>query len=167
VMPDSSILRSPRDLYLPQASDSELFTASAAIMFRTGRMGKCVARRFAHRYYDAMTAGWVVNRGDGSNALDRAFDGALLFGEWLPITDFDDALRIPLRWQVNGETVATAQAQQMRMGMPELTEWLTQRLSYKMGDIVIACQCATVPLSAGKCLQAWGDDTPLMEMKVF
>ena len=82
-MADSSILYTGRPFFLPDFASS--FIAVPTLVVRTGRLGKCIAPKFAHRYLDALTAGFTVRAVNSDDerltVLDRAFDGALIVGE--------------------------------------------------------------------------------------
>lgn len=92
LFPDSALTVARQPLFLPGFSNK--WAAQAGLAFRITRLGKTIAPRFAHRYYDAVTValravplseGW-----DGSGALASAFDGALTLGTWIPIADTEE-----------------------------------------------------------------------------
>ena len=94
VMADSSILYTGRPFFVPDFARQ--FVAVPSIVVRMGRLGKCVAPKFAHRYWDALTAAFTVRAVDSDDerltGLDRAFDGAAIVGDWIPMTDIADAV---------------------------------------------------------------------------
>ena len=98
LMADSSILYTGRSFFLPDFA--ERFVATPSIVVRTGRLGKYIAPKFAHRYWDAFTAGVSVHAQQGDDArltaLDRAFDGAAMVGDWVDVASVDDAASPPV-----------------------------------------------------------------------
>ena len=58
LMADSSVLYTGRPFFIPDFA--RRFVAAPTIVVRTGRLGKCIAPKFAHRYWDAVTAGFSV-----------------------------------------------------------------------------------------------------------
>ena len=60
LMADSSILYTGRPFFVPDYA--QRFVATPTIVVRTGRLGKCIAPKFAHRYWDASRATTCVCR---------------------------------------------------------------------------------------------------------
>ena len=52
LMADSSILYTGRPFFVPDFAQE--FVATPTIVVRMNRLGKCVAPKFAHRYWDAL-----------------------------------------------------------------------------------------------------------------
>ena len=57
-MADSSVLYTGRPLFIHDFASG--FMAAPSIVVRMGRLGKCIAPKFAHRYWDAFTAAFAV-----------------------------------------------------------------------------------------------------------
>lgn len=98
LMTDSCILYTGRPFFVPDFAQT--FVATPAIVVRMNRLGKCVAPKFAHRYWDAFTAAFAVRacHSDDSRltGLDRAFDGAAIVGEWVPVDGLQDVAHLSL-----------------------------------------------------------------------
>ena len=89
LMADSSLAKSGKPWFLPEFAPE--FTYQTHIVIRIGRLGKNIARRFAHRYVDAVTVGATVTAcGIADNAIAKAFDGAAMIGDFLPIEQISD-----------------------------------------------------------------------------
>lgn len=79
LMADSSLAKSGKSWFLPEFAPE--FTYHTHLVIRIGRLGKNIARRFAHRYVDAVTVGATVTAcGIADNAIAKAFDGAAMIG---------------------------------------------------------------------------------------
>ena len=109
LMADSSILYTGRPFFVPDFA--QRFVATPTIVVRTGRLGKCIATKFAHRYWDAFTAGFAVQAVEGDDerltVLDRAFDGAAIIGDWVETAAVDDPMHAIVEVRV-GDTVVSA-----------------------------------------------------------
>ena len=169
LMADSSLLYTGRPFFVPDFAES--FVATPTIVVRTGRLGKCIAAKFAYRYWDAFTAGFTVHavRGDDSRltVLDRAFDGAAIVGEWIPTNDVDDALHVPVEVTVDGQVVASHCLADMIHPLDELLAGVSTRCSIKMGDLLFtgdAGPCHT--LFPGERLAATIGGRPVLDVKV-
>ena len=138
LMADSSILYSGRTFFIPDFA--QRFVATPSIVVRTNRLGKCIAPKFAHRYWDAFTAGLSVHAEQGDdarlNALDHAFDGAAIVGDWMDAASVDDACNTPVVVMVNGVVMSQHCLADMRYQLDEMLAGVSTRCSIKMGDIL-------------------------------
>ena len=138
LMADSSILYTGRPFFVPDYA--QRFLATPTIVVRTGRLGKCIAPKFAHRYWDAFTAGFSVQALQGDDerlvALDRAFDGAAIVGDWVETSAIEDPLHAVVEVTVNEETVARCCLAEMCTTLAELLSAVSTRCSIKMGDLL-------------------------------
>lgn len=139
LMADSSILYSGRPLFVPDFARE--FIARPTIVVRTGRLGKCIAAKFAHRYWDAFTAGFAVEA-CGSDAemlhgLDRAFDGSAVVGDWVGSDSVADMLHEPVEVMVNDTIVSNHCLADMCHPLEELLSAVSTRCSIKMGDMLL------------------------------
>ena len=138
LMADSSILYTGRPFFVPDYA--QRFLATPTIVVRTGRLGKCIAPKFAHRYWDAFTAGFSVQALQGDDerlvALDRAFDGAAIVGDWVETSAIEDPLHAVVEVTVNEETVARCCLAEMCTPLAELLSAVSTCCSIKMGDLL-------------------------------
>lgn len=138
LMADSSILYTGRPFFVPDFAQQ--FVATPTIVVRMGRLGKCVAPKFAHRYWDAFTAGFTIRACQSDDeclkGLDRAFDGAAIVGEWITASDTDVATHIPVEIKVGEHVAAQYCLADMRHPLDELVAGTSTRCSIKMGDLL-------------------------------
>lgn len=88
---DSSMTVNRKPLFVPEAiSDLQ---ALLCVVLRVSRLGRCIAPRFASRYYDALAAGMDYFGADNlreARAAGKpwteavAFEGSLAIGSWQP-----------------------------------------------------------------------------------
>lgn len=141
LLADSSILPNGRPLFVPDwATD---FVGTLCAVFRVNRLGKCVAPRFAHRYWDALAAGLLTHGVDAAgqaiadNALTRAHDGALVLGQMVNRDSLPDSGI--LQWTVSN----TWQGQLSLEGLIDHAEstlsLVSQYMTLKMGDLLCLC----------------------------
>ena len=169
LMADSSILYTGRPFFLPDFA--QLFVATPTIVVRTGRLGKCIAPKFAHRYWDAYTAAFTVravNSDDGRlTALDRAFDGAVIVGEWVENPGGPQPTGSVVQMAVNGEDVASCRLDDMRFPLAHLLAAVSSRCSIKMGDLLVTGDAGGGrTLTPGDRLTASIDGRPVLDVKV-
>lgn len=169
LMADSSLLYTGRPFFLPDFAAS--FVATPTIIVRMGRLGKCVAPKFAHRYWDAFTAGFTLRAVDGDDSrlavLDRAFDGAAILGDWITVSDAATALDTPVDIRVGEKVVASCCLAQMHQPLDQLIGAVSTRCSIKMGDLLITGDAGPGhTLSPGDRLTATIDGKPVLDVKV-
>ncbi|MDE6085920.1 MAG: hypothetical protein K2G40_05925, partial [Muribaculaceae bacterium] len=90
LLTDSSLTRNGHALFLPP--HHERWTLTVAPALHISRLGKFIATKFAHRYYDAWTLTARL-RPDGitypASATEVAFDSSMITGEWMPLDPTD------------------------------------------------------------------------------
>ncbi|WP_295727738.1 hypothetical protein [uncultured Muribaculum sp.] len=131
VVPDSAILRTGRPWFIPPFATR--WTLETVLALRISRLGHCIGAKFAHRYFDAVTLG-VMPRPyphDPSNGMLDAFDGALIIGDWMPLTD-------------DGTIVAFTPTGTMDLGPQiegarDMIAHLSSFATMKTGDVVGIC----------------------------
>lgn len=148
-LPDTALLTRGRPLFVPDEAWPCLIQAHLVV--RISRLGRHIAARFAHRYYDAVTVGTTCTaralleqlRREGLPwELSRAFDGAASIGQWQEVahSEADDHAPAPadreVRLDINGRAV-----QRFRTG--ELLEQVDRQIEavsrfYKLcqGDLI-------------------------------
>jgi 2-keto-4-pentenoate hydratase/2-oxohepta-3-ene-1,7-dioic acid hydratase in catechol pathway len=86
---DSSLLVNRKPFFIPEWSHDIRMTP--CIVVRICKLGKCIARRFAHRYYDCVAFGANLQALDfiekGDNIRGWAFDYSLPLGVFREIDD--------------------------------------------------------------------------------
>ena len=169
LMADSSILFTGRPFFVPDFAQA--FVATPTIAVRTGRLGKCIAPKFAHRYWDAMTAAFSVCAYQSDTrqliALDRAFDGAAIVGDWVSTVELDDPLHEVVEVMVDGTVVSRHCLTEMCWPLEDMIAGVSSRCSIKMGDIIFTGDMApATTLSPGNHLTASIGGQQVLDVKV-
>lgn len=169
LMADSSILYTGRPFFVPDYA--QRFVATPAIVVRTGRLGKCIAPKFAHRYWDALTAGFSVQAQQGDDerleVLGRAFDGAAIVGDWVEASSLEDPSHAVVEVKVNGETVSRCCLSDMVWPLSEMLAAVSTRCSIKMGDLLFTGDAGpSLVLVPGDHLTATVGDLAVLDVKV-
>lgn len=137
LLADSSLLRSGQPFFVPDHAPH--YAVQPMLALRVGRLGKCIAKRFAHRYIDAVTATFVVKpvdqdlRPSSLGGLEDIMDGAAMMGNWQPC---ESITHLPtLQWSHNG-TEHQITPQELEPAIDEVIEKISRYCTLKMGDIV-------------------------------
>lgn len=145
---DSSLLVNRKPLFVPDAVGD--LQALPCRVLRVSRLGKCIAPKFASRYYDAVAPGIDFFAADilrDAKAAGKpwteavAFENSLAVGEWIAVDQWQQAGN---RWLIDrgGEreeqcTLLTDEQQVLDHAVAKVSELLTIR----QGDLIyVACQ---------------------------
>lgn len=139
IIVDSATVSAGRPVFLPDFSDG--WVARLYPAFRISRLGKDIGEKFAARYFDSFT---IVLRlvpvalerslaaaGAPSGVLGL-YDYCLALGEWMPLPDSGEALRV----ECGGLSVDIAPAE---MRVEEAVSAVSRYATLKIGDVVLPC----------------------------
>lgn len=142
--PDSALLRDGKPFFLPNFSSEIAY--QLCVVVRIGRLGKCIAPRFAHRYYSEVTLGidWIARdmqtpllKACWSQELCRSFDNSATIGTFVPLDELGgDVQSLPFRLCIDGVTVCEDSTSQMIHHVDETLSYVSQYMTVKMGDLL-------------------------------
>ena len=131
-MADSTMLVGNKPFFIPDFAPE--FVLHPALAVRIDRLGKNIAPRFAHRYYQSASACAVVEA--KVEAQYTAFDGAFILGKALPITDLDADGGLKVQTRINDDqslSTSLITTRQIDDIIAEASEYFT----LKMGDMIV------------------------------
>ena len=142
LMADSSLLKDGKPLFLPDFAEN--FIARPSLVVRINRLGKNIAKRFAPRYYDAVTVGLCVeaqgfkqsDKLAGCDSVVNAFDGSAILGDFIPVEEVGDLNNCTLDVNFNDKQHATFNTSNLFMDIDSLIEELSKYFTFKIGDIL-------------------------------
>jgi len=172
--PDSSLLKKNKPFFLPDFSQNIHYEVEVVI--KIGKLGKGIASRFAHRYYDEVTLGIDITARDiqSKNAaaglpweLSKGFDGAAPIGEFIPVGDIKDMANIDFHLDINGSTVQVGNTSDMIFGFNEIIEYVSKFFTLKTGDLIFTGTPAGVgKLNRNDNLVAYLGNKPLLDFVI-
>lgn len=142
-LPDSSLLRSGNPFFVPDFDKN--FHAFPSIVYRIGRLGKSIAKRFAPRYIEAWGMGVAVVATDLLKTLREAglpwdeavsFDRSCFLGNLEPI---DTLINNNEAIKITCEGLETRyKTDCLRLPGHDIIEWLSRNNTLKNGDLILA-----------------------------
>lgn len=141
--PDTSILLKKQPFFIPDFSDD--VHHEVEILVKINKVGKHIAKKFAHKYYDQIGLGVDFTARDLQAQLKakglpwekaKAFDGAAVIGEWLSKSEFEDVNQIPFSLYKNDEIVQDGNTSLMLWKIDEIIEYVSKYFTLKIGDII-------------------------------
>ena len=173
LMADSSLLKDGKPLFLPDFAEE--YIAHPALVVRINRLGKNIAKRFAPRYYDAVTVGLCVEaRGfkqdngiAGTLSVVNAFDGAAVLGDFIPVEEITGLNNGKISVTVADNTFELNLAD-MSLDIDSLIEELSKYFTFKIGDILLTGyrEDVSFPLTLNTTVSGKLNDSDLLHFKV-
>lgn len=140
---DSSLLKDGKPFFIPDFSNEVHYETE--IVIRIDRLGKNIAERFAHRYYNEVTVGIDFTARDLQNRLraeglpweiSKAFDNSAAVGTFVPLEQVGDINRLPFRLEINGSTVQEGNTADMLFPVDRIVAYASRFFTLKMGDLI-------------------------------
>ena len=109
------------------------------------KVGKHIAKEFAHKYYDEVGLGIDFTARDLQSKLKakglpwekaKGFDGAAVVGNWLPKKKFQSMDDLSFSLVKNGETVQDGNTSLMLWKIDEIIAYVSTFFMLKKGDII-------------------------------
>ena len=154
--PDSALLKDGKPFFIPDWA--EQFDYETELVVRINRLGKCIAPRFAHRYYDAFTVGIDFTARDLQRKfrekgypweLCKGFDNSAFCGQWLKLRDLGIVRKgdgaapsaktiqdLHFEMQLNGETRQVGWTGNMLHTVDQIIAYASRFYLLKMGDLI-------------------------------
>jgi|SRR5690606_6019387 len=141
--PDTAILRDNKDFYYPAFTQD--LHHEVEVVLRVCKEGKHVAKKFAHKYYDAIGLGIDFTARDMQShlkakglpwELSKAFDHSAVISPLLPITEIGDLRDIDFALQKNEETVQHGNTKNMIFDFDTLITFISQHITLRKGDLI-------------------------------
>ena len=174
IKPDSAILKNNKPFYIPDFT-RELHYETELIV-RINRLGKNISPRFAHRYYSEIGLGIDFTARDLQRELrtagkpwelSKAFDGAAIIGNFVPITELGDVQNIPFRLDIDKKTVQKGNSSDMIFPIDELIAYVSRYFTLKIGDILFTGTPAGVGcVAVGNRLEGYVFDKKMFDFNV-
>jgi len=141
--PDSALLKKNKPFFLPGFSENIHYEVEVVV--KISRLGKGIAAKFAHRYYDEVTVGIDITARDiqsrNSRAglpweLSKGFDGAAPIGTFVPLSSIGDIKNIPFSLKINEKLVQESNTADLIFGVDEIIEYVSRFFTLKTGDLI-------------------------------
>ena len=172
--PGTSILLKKQPFFIPDFSDD--VHHEVEVLVKINKVGKHIAKKFAHKYYDEVGLGIDFTARDLQAQLKakglpwekaKAFDGAAVIGKWLSKAKFQDINNINFSLRKNDEIVQSANTELMLWKVDELIEYVSKYFTLKIGDIIFT----GTPAGVGKVfaedrLQGYIEEEEIFSIKV-
>ena len=171
---DSSLLKDGKPFFIPDFS-SEIHYETE-IVVKIDRLGKNIAERFAHRYYNEVTVGIDFTARDLQRELrakglpweiSKAFDNSAVVGTFVPLDRVGDINRIPFHLDINGQKVQEGNTSDMLFPVDRIIAYVSRFFTLKIGDLIFTGTPAGVgPVSINDHLQGYIGEQKLLDFHI-
>lgn len=172
--PDSAILKDGKPFFIPDFSEDVQYETELVV--RISRLGKNIAPRFAHRYYDAVTVGIDFTARDLQRRfrtsghpweLCKGFDSSAAIGEFRSVDRFPDIGDIRFHLTIDGEEVQRGHTADMLFGVDDIIAYVSRFVTLKIGDLIFTGTPAGVgPVSIGQRLQGYLEEEKVLDFHI-
>ena len=153
--PDSAILLKKNPFFIPPFSKDVHYEVE--VLVKINKVGKHIATRFSHKYYDEIGLGIDFTARDIQQHCKekglpwekaKAFDGSAVVGEFYAKSQFD-LENLSFQLIKNEEVVQDGNTQVMLWKIDELISYVSQYFTLKKGDIIFT----GTPAGVGKVVE--------------
>jgi 2-keto-4-pentenoate hydratase/2-oxohepta-3-ene-1,7-dioic acid hydratase in catechol pathway len=172
--PDSALLRDGKPFFLPDFSNRIEYETELVV--RISRLGRHIAPRFAHRYYDAVTVGIDFTARDLQNRfreqglpwdLSKGFDNSAVIGDFVPMERIPDIQDLHFHLDIDGQTVQRGHTADMISRVDDIIAYVSRFYTLKIGDLLYTGTPVGVgPVTIGQHLQGYLNDEKLLDFYV-
>lgn len=142
--PDSSLLKNEQPFFIPEWTQN--VQHEVELVVKINRLGKYIAPKFAHKYYDEIGLGIDFTARDLQQDLKekgqpwekaKAFDGSAVIGNYfINKQEFPDVKNIDFRLEVNGEVRQKGNTGQMLFDIDQIIAYVSKYFTLKIGDLI-------------------------------
>lgn len=171
---DSSLLKDSKPFFIPDFSNEVHYETE--IVIKIDRLGKNIAERFAHRYYNELTVGIDFTARDLQSRLraeglpweiSKAFDSSAAIGTFIPVDRVGDVNRVPFHLDINGKRVQAGNTSDMIFKIDEIVAYVSRFFTLKIGDLIYTGTPAGVgPVKIDDHLQGYIGENKLLDFYV-
>jgi 2-keto-4-pentenoate hydratase/2-oxohepta-3-ene-1,7-dioic acid hydratase in catechol pathway len=172
--PDSALLKDGKPFFIPDFSKQVDYETELVV--RISRLGKNIAPRFAHRYYDAVTVGIDFTardlqrkfRSEGKPwELCKGFDNSAVIGDFFPVNRFKDVQNLDFHLDIDGNKVQQGNTCNMIFKIDEIIAYVSQFYTLKIGDLLYTGTPVGVgPVRIGQHLEGYLEGEKLLDFYV-
>ncbi|MEG1574343.1 MAG: fumarylacetoacetate hydrolase family protein [Bacteroidales bacterium] len=141
--PDSALLKDGKPFFLPDFSSRIEYETELVV--HISRLGKNIAAKFAHRYYDSVTVGIDFTARDIQQRLrlesspwelSKGFDSSATVGAFIPVKEVGDINNTPFSLKINDHEVQRGNSADMIFSIDTIIAYVSRFYTLKTGDLI-------------------------------
>ena len=175
LQPDSAILTDGKPFFIPDFSNEVHYETEVVV--RICRLGKNIAPRFAHRYYDAVTVGIDFTARDLQRKfreagnpweLCKGFDNSAAIGTFVPLEQVGGNVQnLDFHLTIDDKEVQRSHTSDMLFQVDEIIAYVSRFMTLKIGDLLFTGTPVGVgPVSIGQHLQGYLGEEKVLDFNI-
>ena len=172
---DSAILKDGKPFFIPDFSNEVHYETEVVV--RICRLGKNIAPRFAHRYYDAVTVGIDFTARDLQRKfreagnpweLCKGFDNSAAIGTFVPLEQVGGNVQnLDFHLTIDDKEVQRGHTADMLFRVDEIIAYVSRFMTLKIGDLLFTGTPVGVgPVSIGQHLQGYLGEEKVLDFNI-
>lgn len=172
--PDTALLRNGNPFFLPDFSQEIHYETELVI--KINRLGKNIAEKFAHRYYNEITVGIDFTARDLQRKqkelglpweIAKSFDNSAAIGDFISKTQTADVNNIDFRLDINATTVQQGNSADMIYSFDKIIAYVSRFFTLKIGDLIFTGTPAGIGgVAINDHLQGFIENQKLLDFKI-
>ncbi|MDD2559523.1 MAG: fumarylacetoacetate hydrolase family protein [Bacteroidales bacterium] len=172
--PDSALCSDKQPFFLPDFSQEIHYETELVV--KISKLGKNIAEKFAHRYYDEISLGLDLTARDLQRNLrarglpweiSKGFDQSAVVGHFIPKDRFENIQQLHFRLDLNGKTVQQGSTAEMLFGVDRIIAYASRFFTLKTGDLFFTgTPCGVGPVHKEDHLEAWLEGEKMLHLRV-
>lgn len=171
---DSALLKDGKPFFIPDFTKEVHYETELVV--RIDRLGKNIAERFAHRYYNEVTVGIDFTARDLQRDLrskglpweiSKAFDNSAVIGQFVPLLSVGEVQNLNFHLDINGQTVQRGCTADMLFSVDKIVAYVSRFFTLKIGDLIFTGTPVGVgPVAINDHLQGYIGEEKLLDFHV-
>ena len=173
--PDTALLRNNDPFYIPSFSQEVHYECELVV--RINRVGKAIAERFAHRYYDEVGLGIDFTARDLQRKfreagnpweLCKGFDNSAAIGTFVPLEQVGGNVQnVDFHLTIDDKEVQRGHTADMLFRVDEIIAYVSRFMTLKIGDLLFTGTPVGVgPVSIGQHLQGYLGEEKVLDFNI-
>ena len=146
------------------------------VVLKINQNGKCIAEKYAHKYYDEIALGIDFTARDLQQTLReeslswekaKAFDGSAIVGTFVPKTELPELNHLSFRLENNGKTVQAGNTENMLWHFSQIIAEASRYFTLRKGDLFFTgTPKGVAQVQAGDTLEAFLEEKSNFKIKI-
>ncbi|MDR0421134.1 MAG: fumarylacetoacetate hydrolase family protein [Prevotellaceae bacterium] len=172
--PETSLLRNNQNFFYPEFTKN--IVCGVSVFIRLSRIGRCIYKKFANRYYEQIGVGIFFIAADVLQKLQNEnmpADVARCFDFSLPISPETiskneiNCNNMNVQLVVNDKILQEYSTSQLSFDIDDIISHISQYVSFKIGDIILAgSPIAATKIETGYKLQAYINNKKMLDFEI-
>lgn len=174
IKPESAQLKNGNPFFIPDFSNEIHYETEMVV--KINRLGKHIAEKFAHRYYNELTIGIDFTARDLQRDLKekghpweiaKGFDSSAAIGDFIPKEEFSDIQDINFHLDINSKTVQQGNTCDMIFSVDKIIAHVSKFFTLKIGDLIFTGTPAGVgPVTIDDHLEGYLENKKLLSFNI-